>query len=282
VRARFVVLFAIALLLLGTRTPGPPAAVKSGAFGRGSTIVLVHGLGSSREHWLPVARRLAARHLGVLADLPGHGESPMPQPFSLERARVALDRALDDAPGPVFLVGHSLGGLVAAAETFQRPDRIAGLVLVETALKPQVAPEDREALLEGLDRGYVDLLRGAYLAFGRDSAQGRALFEEVARMDPDVIKPWIRLAVAADLSRAGARCQVPVLAVFAERSWERDETWDDAARALGYDAIPNLRAIRLDGCGHFVMLDRPVELANAIERFLAAPDDDRVALNAAR
>lgn len=274
-RIRLVVLFAVILLMLGTRTPGPPAPVKAGAFGRGPTIVLVHGLGSSRTHWLPVARRLAPRHRVVLADLPGHGETAMPQPFSLEQARVALDRALDDTHEPVILVGHSLGGLVAAAETFARPDRIAGLVLVETALRPQVAPEDRPALLAGLERGYVDLLRGAYLAFGRDSAQGRALYEQVARMDPAVIKPWIRLAASADLSRAGGRCQVPVLVVLAERSWGRRESWDEVARGLGYDALPNLRAVRLDGCGHFVMLDRPQALAEAIERFARPPADTR-------
>ena len=37
--------------------PRPPAAL--GAFGHGPTVVLVHGLGSRAEHWLPVARDLA-------------------------------------------------------------------------------------------------------------------------------------------------------------------------------------------------------------------------------
>lgn len=271
-RTRIVVLAALALILLSARSLSPPPAPLSGAFGRGPVIALVHGLGSRAEHWLPAARLLARHHRVVLVDLPGHGQSAMPQPFSLERAAQALDLALGrEGPEPLVLVGHSLGGLVAAAEACDHPSRVRALVLVETALRPQVDGQERAAVLEALQKDYQGLVRDAYRAFGRDSAQGEALYREVAAMDPAVIKPWIRLAFSADLSARIARLQCPLLVVLAPRSWPEGEPWPAAAAALGYAEAPQVRPVRLEGCGHFVMLDRPAALARLIARFADEP-----------
>ena len=263
----------LALVVLGARTGPPSPAPLVTAFGRGPAIVLVHGLGSSAAHWLPTARILARRHRVVLVDLPGHGVSAMLEPFSLERAVQALDAALaGSSREPVVLVGHSLGGLVAAAEACDHPERVRALVLVETALRPQAEGEERRSVLEALDHDYQGTLHRAYAAFGRDSAQGEALYREVAAMDPAVVKPWIRLAYATDLSARVARLRCPLLAVLAPRSWPKGEPWVETAAALGYGAVPRVRAVRLDGCGHFVMLDRPDELARVIGHFADAPD----------
>ncbi len=278
-RARILVLAATALILLGARSLAPPPAPLAGAFGRGAPIVLLHGLGSRPAHWLPTARLLARRHRVVLVELPGHGESPMPEPFSLERAAQALDLALARAvPGPAVLVGHSLGGLVAAAEACDHPERVRALVLVETALRPQVEGGERRAMLDALERDYAGVLRGAYLSFGRDSVQGEALYREVAALDPAVVKPWIRLALTADLSARVARLGCPLLAVLAPRSWPEGEPWPVTAAALGYPRAPRVRAVRVEGCGHFVMLDEPARLAALIARFADAPGPPPLAL----
>jgi pimeloyl-ACP methyl ester carboxylesterase len=272
------IVVAISMVLAGQRGVDAPRAPYRNAFGHGPTIALVHGLGSRAEHWLPTARLLAKNHRVVLVDLPGHGVSPMPEPFSLERAVEALDAALVHEPGqPLILVGHSVGGLVAAAEALAHPSRVRALVLVETALRPQVSEEERDGMLEALDRDYQGLLRMAYTAFGRDSAQGAALYAEVATLDSLRIKRWIRLALTADLSRPVARLDLPVLAVLAERSWPPEESWRVTAEALGYERLRNVRRARLADCGHFVMLDHPRELAEAIARFAANPDGEVIA-----
>lgn len=269
---------ALALVILCAREFVPPASTIHRAFGRGTPIVLVHGLGSSGQDWLPTARRLARHHRVVLVDLPGHGESDMPEPFSLARAVAALDRALVGIPGgPPIVVGHSLGGLVAAAHAIDYPERVRGLVLVETALRPQLPTAQRAVALEQLDRDYDALLHAAYLDFGRDSAQGEVLYRRAAAVDPRVVKRWIRLAWTADLSPSIARLDVPVLAVLAHRSWPTDEPWETVASELGYTGLPRLRATRIADCGHFVMLDRPAELASLINGFAADPDGMKIA-----
>jgi pimeloyl-ACP methyl ester carboxylesterase len=86
------------------------------------------------------------------------------------------------------------------------------------------------------------------------------------------MRAWIPIALTADLSSEAAGLVMPVLAVLAPRSWEADETWEHAAQALGYARIPRLRGMRIENCGHFVMLDRPRRLAEAIRRFSANVD----------
>ncbi len=278
-RFLLLALAAACAAVVGARAlaPAPPSA--AGVLGRGPTIVLVHGLGSGAADWLPVARRLARDHRVVLVDLPGHGQSDMPAPFSLERAVEALDAALvRESAAPCVLVGHSLGGLVATAEVLAHPGRARGLVLVETALRPQVGPDERAALLAALDRDYSGLMRSVYGAFGRDSAQGEALYRQVAALDPAMVKPWVRLALSTDLSRAAVRLDLPVLAVLAPRSWPQGEPWPLTAAALGYASAPRLRAERVPDAGHFVMLDQPEALARLIERFAADPAGTLVAV----
>jgi pimeloyl-ACP methyl ester carboxylesterase len=278
-RARILVLTAVLAVIFGARSLAPPPPSASGAFGRGPAIVLVHGLGSSAGHWLPTARLLARDHRVVLVDLPGHGASPMPDPFSFERATDALDLALArEGASPCILVGHSIGGLVAAAEALRHPARVRGLVLVETALKPQVEGPERDALLLALEDDYPGTLRSVYRAFGRDSVQGEALYRYVEAMDPAMIKPWVRLALTTDLSRAAVGLEVPVLVVLASRSWPDGETWPAAAEALGYANVPNAWPERIEAAGHFVMLDQPEALARLIERFAANPAGSQLAL----
>lgn len=270
---RRLLVFALPLialaLLLGREVWVRHRTAALGSFGSGSEIVLVHGLGSSAEHWLPMARDLARDHRVVLTELPGHGLADMTEPLTLDAAAAALDRAIDEqCDGPVVLVGHSVGGLVAAAEALRSPHRVRALVLVETALRPQVTPQEREALLAALEKDYRGTLRGAYVPYGRDSAQGEALFGEAARHDPAVMKEWIRLALTADLSRAIGRLQVPLLVVLSERSWADSESWQVCGDALGYANARGVTPVRVERTGHFVMLDRPAMLAGLVRRFM--------------
>jgi pimeloyl-ACP methyl ester carboxylesterase len=260
------------LVVRSTPTP-PPSSAAVGALGRGPTVVLVHGLGSDANDWLPVARDLARDHRVVLVELPGHGLTPMATPFALEQATLALDRAIaEQSREPVVLVGHSVGGLVATSEALRSPKRVRALVLVETALAPQMTRAEADTLLAQIDRDWEGTLHGVYSSFGRDSAQGEALWAEASRVDRENMRAWIPVALYADLSKEAGDLHMPVLAVLAPHSWEHGEPWFHAARTLGYARIDRVRGQRIDDCGHFVMLDQPKALAAAIRRFAAVSD----------
>ena len=267
------ILAAAVVLLMRSMPAPPPSSAALGAMGRGPTVVLLHGLGSDADDWLPVARDLARDHRVVLVELPGHGITPMATPFALEQAAMALDRAIaEQASEPVVLVGHSVGGLVAADEALHSPKRVRALVLVETALAPQLTRAEADTLLASFDRDWEGTLHAVYSSFGRDSLQGEALWARASRVERASLRAWIPVALSTDLSLDAVLLAMPVLAVLAPHSWEPNESWEQAAGALGCSRIPRLTGIRIEDCGHFVMLDQPRALAGAVRRFTASLD----------
>ena len=274
-----VVLVAATLLIARSQlTPAPDSSVL-GSMGRGPTVILVHGLGSNANHWLPVARDLARDHHVVLVELPGHGFAPLDTPFALEQATLALDRAiLEQSPGPVVLVGHSVGGMVALTEALRAPERVRALVLVETALRPQMTSAERDTFLAQLERDWEGTLHSVYASFGRDSLQGEALWTEASQVERATMRAWIPVALSTDLSLEARALAMPVLAVLAPHSWEGGETWERASRVLGYQGIARLEGERVEDCGHFVMLDQPQAVARAIRRAATDSGQSPIAL----
>jgi len=155
---------------------------------------------------------------------------------------------------------------------FEHPGRVRELVLVETMLRPQVSIRERDAILRGLDTDYQGVLRRAFVSFGRDSVQGVELYRSAAAEDSANMKRWIRLALTSDFSQRAAGLVMPVLAVMAPHTWPPDESWAQSARETGYDRVPEVHPARIENCGHFVMLDRPRRLAEAIRRFSSSVD----------
>jgi pimeloyl-ACP methyl ester carboxylesterase len=104
--------------------------------GKGPSVVLIHGFGASIYTWHRTIEPLAAAGFHVVAfdnkgfgfsDKPTHGYS------NADYARLVL--ALIDSlhlPDPV-LVGHSMGGAIAAETALRGPSRVRGLVLVDAA-----------------------------------------------------------------------------------------------------------------------------------------------------
>lgn len=104
--------------------------------GEGRPMVLLHGLGATKLSLLPIVRPLAERHRVIVPDLPGHGESPKPRveytPQFYESVVSKLIGRLDD--GPAILIGNSMGGRIALEVAMRKPERVAGLILLDSAV----------------------------------------------------------------------------------------------------------------------------------------------------
>ena len=100
-----------------------------------TTVLLLHGYGESLLAYRGLIPALSRRFSVVAVDLPGSGLSEKPAgTYTLETMVARLNRGLDEwISGPVIVVGHSMGGEIAAALAIERPDRIARVILIAPA-----------------------------------------------------------------------------------------------------------------------------------------------------
>ncbi len=96
-------------------------------------LLFVHGMWSSAAVWEAWRPRFEARGFATEApSLPGHGgDSDRLDGLGLEDCALAVEQAIERAPGPVALIGHSMGGLLCQQVAARRP--LAALVLVCSA-----------------------------------------------------------------------------------------------------------------------------------------------------
>lgn len=145
------------------------------------TLLYLHGWGGSKELWWDTLARLADTHRGVALDLPGTGGTSLPPSLrtmpDMARwmartcARLGLER--------VTLVGHSLGGNLAAQVALDFPALARRLVLVDAALDAACLPVRARWPLHGrLGLPALRLMRLASLplaAAGRGTSPDQAL-----------------------------------------------------------------------------------------------------------
>jgi pimeloyl-ACP methyl ester carboxylesterase len=120
--------------------------------GSGSALVLIHGLGGNLRNFAPaLVDHLARTHRVIALDRPGSGYSTTSGATPDLHGQAAMVAALIEAldPGPVTLVGHSLGGALSLALVAARPDLVAALALVAplTQVITQVPAQFRTLLI---------------------------------------------------------------------------------------------------------------------------------------
>ncbi|MBB5936242.1 alpha/beta fold hydrolase [Streptomyces zagrosensis] len=102
--------------------------------GHGDPVLLVHGEGSVSEEWYGILKGLAGSHRTIAVDLPGYGHSePTSDASPVALAAFAWKFAQAVGAERPAIIGHSLGGAVAAYMALQRPDHVPSLVLISSA-----------------------------------------------------------------------------------------------------------------------------------------------------
>lgn len=248
---------------LGGDTPYRPrrAQVRDGwlsytVAGRGRPVILIHGLGGSTRWWQNTMAPLA-RHFRVYSiDLVGFGDSQSGQPFVLAEAAEILAEWMDQVGiDCAFVIGHSMGGYIAAELAADYPAKVERLVLVDAA-----APMTRLSLVRHL--------------FG--------LAQEVTHTPPTLLS-----MVATDFLRAGpqtiwkaawelrdndiqpklAAIQAPTLVVWGEHD---KLTPLDIGHTLA-EIVPNAKLLIIKKCGHTPMWECP-DIFNQVVLDFLSPD----------
>lgn len=246
--------------------------------GSGRLLVLLPGAGDVRSEYRFIAGPLADAGFRVItADLPGHGDSPTADEYTVEstaRAIVDLIEAADG--GPAVVVACSFAPAAAVWAATDRPDLIDGIV----ALSPHFDGDDTikgrflNFAIEASLRGPWAAGMWAKLYAGWYKTNRPADLEtELGRMKVVLSDPMRRKAIRQTLTadRTGVaermdRVAVPTLTIFGSAD---DHFEDPAAEASEIARRLNGEAQVVDGAGHYPHVERPDLVLDAIRTFLA-------------
>lgn len=256
--------------------------------GPGTPILLSHGIGGSLELWDSQFSEDLQAHRLIAWDMPGHGLSGMgEQPYDADKfARFAWQFL--DALGiqRLVLAGNSLGAAVSVRMAGLAPDRVAGLVLANSAsLGREVFAPFKVMTLPVLGElmskpGKAGVERQILAIFHKPSVATAPIREVIAR---NVHKPEggkAFLATLRSMSDLGGQSkkafshtlsilkamQVPVLFVHGRHDTVLPLQHSVAAQAI----TPRSSLLVLEDCGHTPQLEKPTEFNRSLNGFVSA------------
>ncbi|WAC93961.1 alpha/beta fold hydrolase [Mycobacterium sp. Aquia_213] len=244
--------------------------------GSGPTVVLLHATLHDRRDFDPIREALARRYRTIAVDWPGHGDSD-PVGSAAEPSAPLFADVLEDVVDGLgltraVLIGNSVGGFAAARLAITRPDRVAGLVLVNTGGFVPLGPTTRAFCRVIGSPAFVRLgasafIRG-YMKAKNDSDRKIAERAIAAAKTSEGIRTltglWRSFATPAhDLRSRAAELTVPTLIVWGRK----DIAIPLRAGRATHDAIAGSRLEILD-TGHVVFSSDPAGFLAVAEPFL--------------
>jgi len=247
-------------------------------------IVLVHGSAQNAHTWDTVALAMGVSLLAI--DIPGHGHSSWRSDGIYEPTVLAGDvaTAIESwAPNVRLVVGMSLGGLTTLALAGQRPDLVASLVSVD--ITPGVNSQKTKAITDFVNgpqafASFDELLARTieHNPTRSNSSLRRGILHNAKQLEdgswqwrydrsthPSGEQASKRLERLSALWDVVANLKCPFTLVRGGTS----PVVDDADVAELKRCKPDAEVIVIDGAGHSVQGDRPVELAHALTRLAA-------------
>lgn len=235
--------------------------------GGAGTVLLLHGFAGDGATWAALTAALTRTGHTVLApDLPGHGTDTT-TPQGVEDLLSAITRIAAAAQGKLHLVGHSLGGHLAALYAAANPDRTASLTLIAPA-----------GLGREIETAFVHGMASASTA-GEIAHLLRLLGPKAATLSPDALE-----AMAHTLSQGRLH---PLAHAIAGPSGQRIDTLGPLSRLpdriplrvlIGRDDriipaahlfnLPSRAAVHVLPTGHMPQWDAPADVAALITKAL--------------
>lgn len=238
-------------------TPYGRAALAYQVHGSGPPLLLIHGLAGSGRWWAKNVDALSKHFRVYVIDLIGFGSSRIRSygnRFALNEATDVLIAFMDRLDiERASLMGHSMGGHIAATLTARAPERIDRLILVDAAALP---------IRRGTARHLVSLVV--------------AIFRFPLRFLPVLLLDSFRAGLrtiwragrellVSDIRAEVAQIRTPTLVVWGGRD-------TIVPRSLGQqlaDSVPGAEMLVIEGAGHNPMWERPDIFNRAVLRFLA-------------
>jgi pimeloyl-ACP methyl ester carboxylesterase len=240
-------------------------------------VVLIHGLGLTRgSTWGEIAPRLAQRYRVLSYDLPGHGETALPDaPVTLTALGAHLIALMDDLGiGRAAMVGFSLGGMINRRCALDHPGRVRALAILNS-------PHDRG---EDLQRSVEQSARAAGAggpAAVIDAALARWFTEDFRRDHADRVAAVRGIVLANDPANYAAHRRVlaegvreliapdpPITLPMLVMTCEHDSGSTPAMSHAIAAETQGAQSLVIPGLRHLGLIERPGLFAQPVRDFL--------------
>ena len=251
-----------------------------------ATVILLHGFAETSRMWRPIIPLLAQKHTVIAPDLPGIGDSSIPDKVDmLDAARKIHELARSLNIEKARVVGHDIGLMVAYAYAAQFPGETEKLAVMDAFL-PGVpgweaiynAPniwhfrfngEYPEKLVQGRERIYFEYFWNVLAADKTHSIPepDRKAYTEAYSKPGRMRAAWKYFASWPQLAKDFAQLSqvkltMPVLAIGGEKSLGNE--LGAQMRLVG----DNVEVVVLPNTGHWILEERPKETTEALVNFL--------------
>ena len=264
----------------------------------GPLVLMLHGFPELAYSWRHQVAALGdAGFHAVAPDLPGYGRSDKPDvTYDCEWINATLVGVADALGHSQFVVaGHDWGGILVWIMARQYPDRIAGVIGVNTPDLPrppmppvqllrQIFVDTPIYIIQFQDRGVAEWVlswgRGAddfvEMIFGATAAADNALSPESVDVYKDAFRPVGALTPPIEYYRnmdrnweltasiADREVEVPCLMISARN----DPVLTPEMTAGMEERVPNLERVVIESCGHWTQQERPQETTDAMLAYL--------------
>jgi sigma-B regulation protein RsbQ len=232
-------------------------------------LVFIHGGLANRGFWDEQLKAFSPDHRVIALDLPGHGES------GIERKKWGLPefgddvRAVVEAEGlkKLIVFGNSLGGPVAIEAALRLPDKVLGVVGVDTfqALSYKMTAEQARQRAEAFRADFAGSLKGMVKSLFHPDAPPALVADAERRMgqtSPQAAYQMFLSMADYDPAAAARRLTVPLYAI------NGDLFPTDVA---GVSSVkPDFDVIVMKHMGHYPMLERPEEFNRDVSEVVSA------------
>lgn len=267
----------------------PPGLHRS-VHGDGPPLLLLHGVTRCGADWDGLLPALVADWKVIALDQRGHGDSPRGGSYLVtDYVDDAVRFVREALSGPVVLMGHSLGAMVAAGVAAELPERVRGIVLEDPpfhTMGNRIAGSAWQAQFTGMREiarrgGGIDEITealadiqlptggGGFKRLGemRDRASLAWSAACLNLLDPEVLTPVIegRWLDGYDFDGILTRVRCPSLLLQADP--EAGGALTDADAGTLVAALPSCGRVRFPGAGHQLHRDRTGAVMQALQDF---------------
>jgi sigma-B regulation protein RsbQ len=231
-------------------------------------LVFVHCWGCSGKFWENQVAEFSKTHRVVTIDLPGHGES------GSDRKNWSVESYGDDVKTVVtkldlkrvVLVGSSMGGPIALEAAKRMPQRVVGIVPVDTLqnVEQKLPQEQVDAVIKQMQADYKGAITGLlnqffFSASTPEAVKTRVINEAVSRQ-PDTALTILKAIFSYDPAPALREVKVPIKAINSDLNPTNVE--------VNRKYAPQFDAVIIKGTGHYPMLEDPARFNQMLAEIL--------------